>query len=117
MEEDEKRGLNSEILREFGITTFAIKNRTSVYIFTLLMCIMGVIAYIGMPRESYPEIVQPTIIVSLVYPGNSPKDIENLVTRPVEKQINTLNGIKKLTSTSMQDYTIIIVEFEGNKNV
>jgi multidrug efflux pump subunit AcrB len=113
----DKKGLNNEVLREFGITTFAIKNRTSVYIFTLLMCIMGVIAYLGMPRESYPEIVQPTIIVSLVYPGNSPKDIENLVTRPVEKQINTINGIKKLSSTSMQDYTIIIVEFEADKNV
>lgn len=117
MDTNEKSGLSNEVLREFGITTFAIRNRTSVYIFTLLLCIMGVIAYISMPRESYPEIVQPTIIVSEVYPGNSPKDIENLVTRPVEKQINTINGIKKLSSTSMQDYAVIIVEFEADKNV
>ena len=117
MDLQDKPDLKKQILREFGITTFAIKNRTSVYVFTILMCIMGMIAYISMPRESYPEIVQPTVIVSLVYPGNSPKDIENLVTRPVEKQLNTINGIKKLSSTSMQDYAIIIVEFEADKNV
>lgn len=109
--------LKNEVLREFGITTLAIKNRTSVYIFTFLLCVMGILAYNSMPRESYPDIVQPTIYVGTIYPGNSPKDIENLVTRPIEKQLTTLDGVKAMKSTSIQDYSTVIVEFDSDKDV
>ncbi len=109
--------LKNEVLREFGITTLAIKNRTSVYIFTFMICIMGILAYNSMPRESYPDIVQPTIYVGTIYPGNSPKDIENLVTRPIEKQLTTLDGVKSMKSTSIQDYSTVIVEFDSDKDV
>lgn len=105
------------IAREFGITTFSIKNKTSVFILLLLIVIMGITAYNSMPRESFPEIVQPTIYVGTMYPGNSPKDIENLITRPIEKELKGLTGIKNLNSTSIQDYSTIIVEFSPDKDV
>jgi multidrug efflux pump subunit AcrB len=64
-----------------------------------------------MPKSLYPDIVMPTIMVQTVYPGNSPADIENLITRPLEKEIKSVKGLKKLTSTSVQDNSSVIVEF------
>jgi len=68
-------------------------------------------SYNSIPKEKFPDIVIPTIYVSTVYPGSSPKDIENLVCKPIEKQIKSISGVKKLTSNSVQDFSNIIVEF------
>jgi multidrug efflux pump len=67
-----------------------------------------------MPKEQFPDIVVPTISVSTVYFGTSPKDMENLVTRPIEKQLKGISGAKvnKIQSTSQQDFSLIIVEFD-----
>lgn len=67
-----------------------------------------------MPKEQFPDIVVPTISVTTVYVGNSPTDIENLVTRPIEKQIKGISGAKvnKINSTSQTDFSLIIVEFD-----
>jgi multidrug efflux pump subunit AcrB len=100
---------------EFGLSSFSIRNATSVYVLIFIITIMGILAYNSMPRESFPEIVQPTIIISAAYPGNSPADIENLVTRPIEKELKTLKDVKKFTSTSIQDFSLIIVEFDTDK--
>lgn len=98
--------------KEFGASTFAINNRISVYVLIFIISVVGLVSYNTMPKESFPEIKQPTIYVGTVYPGNSPADMENLITRPIEKEIKSLKGIKKFTSTSIQDYSTIIVEFE-----
>ncbi|MCS6978610.1 MAG: efflux RND transporter permease subunit [Flavobacteriales bacterium] len=100
--------------KTFGLSEWAIKNKTSIYILVGIIFISGLMAYIGMPRESFPEIVQPTIYIGTAYPGNSPSDIENLVTRPIEKELKSLKKIKKFRSTSIQDYSTIIVEFESD---
>lgn len=101
-----------EKMKEFKLSSFAIKNKTSVYVLTFIIFLVGLSAYTSMPKESFPEIKQPTIYVGTPYPGNSPVDMENLVTRPIEKEIKSLKGVKKFTSTSIQDYSTIIVEFE-----
>lgn len=102
----------SNKFREFKLSSISVNNRTSVYVLTVLIFIIGLMAYKSMPKESFPEIKQPTIYVNTIYPGNSPIDMENLVTRPIEKEINTINGIKALKSTSVQDVSVIIAEFE-----
>ena len=104
-------------LKTFGISNVALKNSTSVYVLLFIIVIAGVTAYSGMPKESFPEIKQPTIYINTAYPGNSPVDIENLVSRPIEKEINTINGIKKLKSTSVQDFSVIVVEFNVDVSV
>lgn len=110
----EKVGSQSigNIIKHFGLSVWAVANRTSVYVMMAIIVIIGLISYIGMPKESFPEVKQPTIFVNTAYPGNSPIDIENLVSRPIEKEINTIDGLKKLTSTSIQDFSIIVAEFE-----
>ncbi|AKQ46692.1 copper transporter [Rufibacter radiotolerans] len=107
----------SEKVHDFKPTSWAIDNRTSIYFITLLITIAGILAFNKLQKENFPDIVIPTMIVTTVYPGTSPSDMENLVTRPIEKQIKSLNGVKKVTSTSMQDFAMINVEFNTDVDV
>ncbi|RZJ58852.1 MAG: efflux RND transporter permease subunit, partial [Hymenobacter sp.] len=100
-----------------GPTSWSIDNKTSIYIITLLLTIAGLFAYVKLGKEKFPDIVIPRIIVATVYPGTSPTDIENLVTRQLEKEIKSVNGVKKINSTSNQDYCIVDVEFNSNVDV
>ncbi|RZK42260.1 MAG: efflux RND transporter permease subunit [Hymenobacter sp.] len=106
-----------DIEKEFGPTSWSINNKTSIYIITLLLTIMGIFAYVKLGKEKFPDIVIPRIIVATVYPGTSPTDIENLVTRQLEKEIKGVNGVKKINSTSNQDYCIVDVEFNSGVDV
>jgi len=103
----------NEKIKEFKPTTWAVKNRTTVYLLILFVTIFGATKFITLPKESYPDIVIPTVYISTIYVGNSPKDIENLVTQPIEKQIKGITGVKisKVISSSLQDYSAIQVEF------
>ncbi|MET0635713.1 MAG: efflux RND transporter permease subunit [Chitinophagaceae bacterium] len=99
--------------KEFGPTSWSVKNKTSVYLLMILVTLWGVYQFVTLPKEQFPDIVIPTIYVQTIYVGNSPKDIENLVTQPIEKQIKGITGAKitKTTSTSVQDFSAITVEF------
>jgi multidrug efflux pump subunit AcrB len=103
-----------EKFKEFKPTSWSIGNKTSIYLLMLFFTVAGVFQFVTLPKEQFPDIVIPTIYVQTIYVGNSPKDIENLVTRPIEKQIKGITGakIKKFTSTSQQDFSSIIVEFD-----
>lgn len=100
--------------KEFGISSWAIENRVTVYILTLLIVITGVIAYVTMPREDFPEIIENKVYISTIFPGNSAEDVEKLIIKPLEKEFKNISGIQKTTSSSFQDYGMIIVEF-GDK--
>ncbi|MFC2113971.1 efflux RND transporter permease subunit [Bacteroidota bacterium] len=102
--------------RKFPLTNYAVNNRTTIYFFTVVLIIFGIIAYNKTPKESFPEVVFPYYSVISIYPGTSPSDIENLVTRPIEKQIKSVDGVKSLQSKSLQDFSMIFVEFETNVN-
>ena len=101
-------------IKEFKPTSWSIDNRTAIYIIAIIVTIYGLIKFNTMPKEQFPDIVVPTISIATVYVGNSPKDIENLVTRPIEKQLKGISGAKvnKIQSTSQTDYSLIVVEFD-----
>ncbi len=99
-------------LKEFFATSWAIDNKVSIYVLTVIITAMGVLSYMSIPKEQFPEIVIPTILINTVYPGTSPEDMENLVTRPIEKQCKSLADVKKITSNSVQDFSTIVVEFK-----
>jgi len=100
--------------KEFKPTSWAVDNRTAVYFIAIMITIYGLMKFNSMPKEQFPDIVVPTISVTTIYVGNSSKDIENLVTRPIEKKLKGISGAKvnKITSTSQSDYSLIIVEFD-----
>ncbi len=99
-------------IKEFKPTSWSIDNKTSVYIFTILITLTGLSIFISIPKEQYPDIVIPTIFVSTIYPeGANPEDIEKLITKPIENQLKSINGIKRVTSRSVPNLSLVTVEF------
>lgn len=103
--------------KEFSITSWCVEHRTTVYIFTFIITLAGVMVYNSLPKEQFPDIVIPNIYVSTIYPGTSPEDMENLITKPVEKELKSVTGVKKVTSTSIQDFSAVLVEFDAGVEV
>jgi multidrug efflux pump len=97
--------------KEFAPTSWSINNKTSIFVLALLLAIFGLVSYNRIPKEQFPEIVIPTFIVNTMYPGTSPTDMENLITRPLEKNIKAINGVKTISSNSIQDFSSVVVEF------
>lgn len=104
-------------LRKFKLTSFAVDNATSVFLLTGMILLFGLRSYNDIPKEQFPEISFPQVFVNTVYFGNSAEDIENLITRPLEKEIQSVDGLKELNSTNLQDYSVIIAEFESDVDI
>jgi multidrug efflux pump len=103
--------------KEFSISSWAVDNRVTVYIFTILIVITGVIAYVTMPREDFPEIIENKVYISSVFPGNSAEDVEKLIVKPLEKEIKNISGVEKVTGSSFQDYGMMVVEFNDKVTI
>ncbi|AXT18858.1 efflux RND transporter permease subunit [Flavobacteriaceae bacterium AU392] len=103
--------------KEFGLSSWAINNKTTIYVVMVLILILGISAYFAMPRENFPEIRETKIYISSVFPGNTAEDIEKLITDPLEDKLKTVSNVVEITSTSQEDYSIIIVEFDENLTV
>jgi multidrug efflux pump subunit AcrB len=101
-------------LREFGLTSFAVDNATSIFLVALMIFLFGIRSYEAMPKEQYPDASLPTVFVNTPYFGNSAEEIENLITRPIEDEIEAISGVKDVTSTSIQDFSVIICEFNAD---
>ncbi|MFW6088833.1 MAG: efflux RND transporter permease subunit [Gemmatimonadota bacterium] len=98
--------------KEFRLTSFAVEHPTSVLVLTAIILIAGLYSYLTVPKEAQPDIEIPNVVVNTIYPGVSPSDVESLITRPIEEEINEISDVKTLTSTSVEGYSSINVEFE-----
>ena len=98
--------------REFGLSSWSVSNRTTVFVLMAIITVSGIYSYISVPKESFPEVVIPEIFIGTPYPGNSPVNIEKLITRPLEKEINTITGVDEISSTSIQGYSAIDIKFD-----
>lgn len=103
--------METKKFKEFKLSSWAISNKSTVAVITFIVVLGGLLSYISMPRENYPEIIVPQIYVATPYPGNSALDVEKLITKRLEKEINAISGIDKITSNSIQGYSSIKVEF------
>ncbi|MFC1530494.1 efflux RND transporter permease subunit, partial [Gemmatimonadota bacterium] len=97
--------------KEIGLTSLAIRNPISVIVLIVIIIVMGLSSYARIPKEASPEITIPNIVVSTVYPGASPNDMESLVTQPLEQELSTIDDIKVLTSSSVESASSVNVEF------
>ncbi len=104
-------------IKEFKPSSWAIDNKTSVYIMTIIITLAGIMSYINLPKEQFPEVVFPQILVNTIYAGTAPKDMENLVTKHIEKQVKSINGVKQVNSSSLQDFSMINIEFNTDVDV
>lgn len=109
--------MKTDKIKEFLPTSWSIDNKSSIYVLTVIITFLGLYSFNSIPKEQFPEIVIPTVLISTPYPGTSPLDIENLVTRPIEKQLKSIADVKKVSSTSLQDFSSIVVEFNTDIEV
>ena len=98
--------------REFALSSMAVNNRKTIYLIITILIIGGLSAYKNMPRESFPQIQVPEIYVNVPYPGNSPEIITDKIIKPFEKELNKLKGIENISSTAIQDFGIVKIEFD-----
>lgn len=103
--------------KEFGLSSWAINNKTTIYVMMVLILFSGISAYFSMPRESFPEVKETKIYINSVFPGNTAEDIEKLITDPLEDKLKTVSNVVDITSTSQEDFSMIIVEFDENITV
>lgn len=108
---------DNKLYRNFRATSFAVDNATSIFLLTVMILLFGVQSYNTMPKEQFPEIVIPTIYVATTYAGNSAEDMETLVTIPIEKELTSIEGVKKMEANSLNDFSNVIVEFNTNVEV
>ncbi|HRE66095.1 MAG TPA: efflux RND transporter permease subunit [Cyclobacteriaceae bacterium] len=105
-----------DVEKEFKPTSWSIDNKTSIYVATVIISLAGIMSYLAMPKEQFPEVVFPQIFVATFYPG-PPEDVENLITKEIEKEVKSISGIKKVSSNSVQDFSSIIVEFQTDVEI
>ena len=78
-----------QVDKEFGLSSWAIDNQTTMYVLIVVILILGAMAYFSMPRESFPEVKETKIYISSIYPGNTAEDIEKLITDPLEDELKS----------------------------
>jgi multidrug efflux pump subunit AcrB len=103
--------------KEFGPSSWAIDNKRAVYVLIFLITLMGFLSYNSLPKENFPDITISKVFITTEYLGQSPQNIETLVTRQLEKQFKSLKGLKKLTSNTQQNVSVITAEFNANVNI
>jgi multidrug efflux pump len=103
--------------KEFWMSTMSVNHTTSVLVLFFIITVMGVLSYRAIPKESFPEIVQPMFVVNTIYPGVSPADVESQVTRVLEEDLSTISDLDELRSTSVEGYSSITVAFESTVDV
>ncbi len=94
------------------LTDLAVDRSTTTYVLLLLITLAGFGAYVGMPREKYPEIIIPRVIITTTYEGVSPTDIESLLTIPIERELAGLKDLRSMSSYSAEGVSSIDLEFE-----
>lgn len=104
----------SSELKEFSLSSWAIDHSTVIYVIISLFFLLGVSSYLNMPRENYPEINTNEVFVSSVFPGNTAEDMERLITDPLEEELKGVPNLVKITSTSLENFSLITVEFDEN---
>lgn len=106
-----------QVNKEFRLSSWAIENKTTIYVMIAIILFLGGSAYFDMPRESFPEIKETKIYISTPYPGNTAEDIERLIVDPLEDRLKNISNVVEILSTSQEDYGIITIEFDEDITV
>ena len=99
------------------LSNYAIKFRVAVLVFVFVLALAGTVSYLTLPREGAPDITIPYVFVSAYYEGTAPQEMEKLVTIQLEKQLNDVEGIKEVRSTSAENAASIVIEFMAGEDI
>ena len=99
------------------MTSFSVKKPFTVFVAVVAILVFGVMSYIKMTPDLMPNMDYPYVVVVTTYPGAAPEEVEAVVTKPMEQSMATLNDIKTVTSTSAENYSMLVLEFEQSTNM
>ena len=99
------------------LTAFFVKNYQFTLVVFLMVVVVSVTTLFTMPRAEDPEINPPQFPIIVVYPGTSPRDMEELVVKPIEKKVSELENLKRITTKIDDGVAVINVEYKYNSNV
>ncbi|MFN0124427.1 MAG: efflux RND transporter permease subunit [Blastocatellia bacterium] len=100
-----------------NLPAFSVRRPVTVFMFTLVMVLLGGIAFMRLPVDLMPEIQNPSLSVRISYPGVASEEMENLVTRPMEASLSSAPGIYRISSTSSEGSSSIRLQFDYNVNL
>ncbi len=99
------------------LSKFSVKKPFTVLVAVILVIVLGVVSFLNMTPNLLPNMDFPYMIVVTTYPGASPELVETTVSRPLEQSVSVLDGVKTVTSTSADNYSMVMVEFEDGTNM
>lgn len=95
-----------------GLTRLAITRPVTILMLVLALVILGLQSRERLPVDLYPDVEFPIIVVSTIYAGTGPEEIETLISKPIEDAVSSISGLKKLTSTSSEGVSLVVMEYE-----
>ena len=99
------------------MTQFSVKKPYTVFVAVVAVLIFGIISYLRMVPDLLPNMDYPYIVVVTTYPGAVPEEVESAVTRPLEQSLATINNVKTIQSTSAENYSMLMMEFDAETNM
>lgn len=99
------------------IINFSLKNKFAVWLLTIIVTIAGIYSGLNMKLETIPDITTPVVTVTTVYPGATPEEVADKVSKPMEEQLQNLSGVNFVSSSSFQNASSIQVEYDFDKNM
>ncbi len=102
----------NKVDKEFKPSVWAIGKSNIIYFLMFIFLALGTNAYNELPREDFPEIVTSEVFISTINPGNTAEDIERFITTPLEEAVKGVSNLVDITSTSLENYSIIRLEFD-----
>ena len=99
------------------MSKFSVKKPFTVFVAVIAVLVLGVVAYLKMTPDLLPNMDFPYIMIMTTYPGASPEKVEAELTKPMEQSMSTLEHIKEVSSTSSENYSMLLLEFEESVNM
>lgn len=99
------------------VTNYAIKFRTAVFVFIVVLVTMGIISYNTLPREGSPDITIPRVFINAIHPGTAPSEMENLIAIPIEKKLNELGSVKNISAMVADSVVVFDIEYLADVDV
>ena len=96
---------------------FSVKKPFTVFVAVIAILVLGVVSYLKMTPDLLPNMDFPYIMIMTTYPGASPEKVESELTRPLEQSVSTLENIKTVSSTSAENYSMVLLEFEESADL
>ncbi len=96
---------------------YSVKKPFTVLVGVIIVLVIGFVSLMGMKTDLLPDMSMPYMVVITTYPGASPEKVEESVTKPMESTLGTINGVENVTSTSAENYSMVMLEFEEDTSM